>query len=97
MLSTPDLINGTFESVGGLFIALSVRRLAKDKLVKGVSWVHAAFFSSWGYWNLYYYPHLEQWFSFYGGALLVAVNTIWLLQMWYYLTYPGGRPSVRTK
>ncbi len=84
-MTLPDLINGAFESAGGFFILLSVRKLHHEKKVRGVSWVHAAFFSSWGYWNLFYYPHLDQWLSFWGGAFLVAMNTLWLLQMAYYL------------
>lgn len=84
-LPWPDIINGTFESAGGFFILLSVRKLHYEKVVRGVSWIHAAFFSTWGYWNLFYYPHLDQWMSFFGGAFLVAVNTVWLGQMWYYL------------
>ena len=48
MIALPDLINGTFESIGGGFISLSVRTLHKQKIVRGVSWVHVAFFSSWG-------------------------------------------------
>jgi uncharacterized membrane protein YfcA len=82
---SPDFINGTLETLGGFFIMFSVYNLHKAKLVRGVSWAHVAFFSSWGYWNLYYYPSLDQWFSFWGGAFLVTVNTYWLGQMIYYL------------
>ena len=84
-----DFVNGAFESLGGFFILLSVVKLHRDKTVRGVSWIHVAFFASWGYWNLYFYPHLDQWFSFWGGAFLVAVNTIWLGQLVYY-----GRPKI---
>jgi hypothetical protein len=84
-MTLPDIINGLFESAGGFFIALSVIKLYREKLVRGVSWVHAAFFSTWGYWNLFFYPNLGQWFSFFGGAFLVAMNTAWLFQMAYYL------------
>lgn len=90
-INWPDFINGTFESLGGLFIFFSIEKLYKQKIVRGVSWVHAAFFSAWGYWNLYYYPHLDQWFSFWGGAGLVATNTIWLGQLLWYTRWPGGR------
>ena len=82
---TPDLINGLFETAGGLFIMLSIRTLHRVKLVRGVSWIHVSFFSSWGYWNLYYYPTLDQWFSFWGGVFLVAANTYWLGQIVFYL------------
>ncbi len=80
----PDAVNGMLEMAGGLFILLSIKRLHKDKVVKGVSWMHVAFFSTWGYWNLFYYPHLDQWWSFWGGIGIVTTNTFWLLQMaWY--------------
>jgi hypothetical protein len=80
----PDLINGTFESIGAFFILLSVIKLYRDKKVRGVSWVHVGFFATWGYWNLYYYPHLNQWFSFFGGLGIVVTNSIWLCQLIYY-------------
>lgn len=83
-MTLPDLINGTFETSGGGFIFLSVLKLYRDKKVMGVHWGHVAFFTSWGFWNLYFYPHLHQWLSFAGGALLVAVNATWLCQIAYY-------------
>ena len=79
-----DLINGIFESCGGFFIALSVFKLHHEKVVRGVSWVHVSFFTGWGFWNLAFYPYLDQWASFWGGFLLVAVNTVWLGQIFYY-------------
>lgn len=85
-VTVPDFINGCFELFGGYFISLSVRKLHHDKVVKGVSWKAVAFFGSWGYWNTYYYPHLDQWMSFVGGLGIVSVNTIWFAQMVYYLT-----------
>lgn len=83
-MNAPDLINGIFESIGSLFILLSILKLHRDKLVKGVSWIHVGFFATWGYWNLYYYPHLEQWVSFWGGVGIVITNTIWSVQLVYY-------------
>ncbi len=80
-----DTLNGLFELMGGFFILPSVIRLWKDKKVRGVSWIHVLYFSTWGYWNLYYYPHLEQWLSFSGGIFLVIVNSIWAVQMIYYI------------
>jgi hypothetical protein len=85
ILHWPDVVNGTYEGIGGFFIWLSVRKLHREKIVRGVSWVHVAFFGSWGYWNLYYYPHLDQWISFAGGVGITLMNTIWFGQMVYYL------------
>ena len=79
-----DLVNGLYEFMGAPFICLSIVKLYKEKKVRGISWVHAGFFASWGYWNLYYYPHLNQWCSFIGGVFIVITNTIWLGQLIYY-------------
>ncbi|KKM10365.1 hypothetical protein LCGC14_1721930 [marine sediment metagenome] len=81
----PDIVNGIFELFGAPFICLSILYLHKQKSVKGVSWIHVFFFTMWGYWNLFYYPHLEQWYSFFGGIAIVIANTIWLYQLLYYL------------
>ena len=80
----PDMINGLLESIGGLFIVGSIFQLYKDKRVLGIYWPHPIFFTAWGFWNLFYYPHLEQWFSFYGSVFLVVANAIWLGQIIYY-------------
>jgi len=80
-----DILNGCYNFLGAPFVILSIIKLYKDKKVHGVSWLHVAFFSSWGYWNLYYYPHLNQWASFVGGLFLVLTNTFWLIQMIYYI------------
>lgn len=85
MIEILDLINGTFELLGAPFILMSIIKLHKEKRVRGVSWIHVTFFSSWGFWNLYYYPHLNQWVSFFGGLALVLTNTFWLGQIIYYL------------
>lgn len=88
---TQDLINGTFEFVGGVLLIGNVIRLQRDKVVRGVSWIPVGFFTSWGAWNLYYYPWLGQWFSFAGGLLIVIVNSIWLTLVVKYRRKPGGR------
>ena len=84
-MTLADTINGAFEFGGAFAIWFSVRNLYRAKLVRGVSWPHVAFFSTWGYWNLAYYPSLDQWLSFAGGLALVTMNTIWLIQIAYYL------------
>jgi hypothetical protein len=89
---TPDLINGALEFLGGCFVLISVHKLWKDKRVAGISWMHVAFFSLWGVWNLYYYPSLDQWFSFAGGLFIVLVNTIYVGLL---LFYGGERSRVQ--
>lgn len=84
-MSWGDAINGSFELLGGFTLWMNVRRLYRDKMARGVTWGATAFFMSWGYWNLYYYPSLNQWWSFVGGLNIVAANTVWLVLMLYYM------------
>lgn len=82
---SPDFINGLFEFAGSALLWKNVLQLHKDKLVRGVHWYATAFFAVWGYWNLFYYPYLDQWWSFAGGVSIVIANTVWLAQMLWYL------------
>lgn len=83
-MSAPDLINGAFEFFGGIALWRNVLQLYRDKTVRGVHWSSTGFFMLWGYWNLFYYPHLDQWWSFAGGVSIVIALTTWLVQMLYY-------------
>lgn len=74
----PDLINGTFEAGGGIFLLLDVYRMWKDRCLSGVHWLPKLWFMAWGYYNVFYYPHLHQTLSFLGGLVIVTVNTVWL-------------------
>ena len=81
---SPDVINGLYEALGCVFIYMSIRKLRQDKIVRGVSWLHMSFCMTWGFWNLFYYPHLEQWYSFWGGVGIVTANTYYVFQLLYY-------------
>ena len=81
---TPDHINGTFEVIGGLLLFKNVKAIIRDKKLSGVSWQPVLFFSFWGLWNLYYYPGLDQWWSFAGGIIVVTANCIWLSLIGFY-------------
>ena len=73
-----DLINGTFEFAGAVCLWQNVRALFRDRVLRGIHWTPTTFFAAWGLWNLFYYPSLDQWFSFWGGVAIVAVNLVWL-------------------
>lgn len=79
-----DLINGLFESLGGVMILPSCWRLYKDKVVRGVAITPTIFFVSWGLWNLYFYPAYGAWFSFAGAVFIEVVNLIWFGMAVYY-------------
>lgn len=73
-----DYVNATFEIMGGGFVLDHCRIVLRDKAVKGLSIVSVFFFTLWGYWNIYYYPSLGQWASFWGGVFIVIANTWWV-------------------
>lgn len=73
-----DFINGFFEFAGGLMVWMNVLALYRDKKVMGVNIWATVLFNSWGFWNLYYYPSLGQWASFYGGLVIVSANSVWI-------------------
>ena len=79
-----DVINGLFEGIGAIVSWGNVVKLYRDKHTQGVWWPAWAFFSAWGLWNLYYYPSLNQTWSFIGGVLLVGANLAWLGLLAYY-------------
>ena len=91
MIEWQDAINGTFELLGAPFMTLSVLKLRKEKIASGVSSWSIAFCVTWSFWDFYYYPHLDQWISFYGAIACGLINIFWLFQIAYYTKYPGGR------
>jgi ABC-type transport system involved in cytochrome c biogenesis permease subunit len=82
-----DLINGLFELLAGAFVLNHCRALYRDKQIKGVSILSSAFFTLWGLWNLHFYPHLGQVWSFYGGIAVVVANAVWVAMMVYYTSF----------
>jgi hypothetical protein len=73
-----DTVNGLFELLGGIVLWQNVRRIRQDRKLAGVDWRVTGFFTGWGFWNLWYYPSLDQWLSFAGGLNIVAANFVWL-------------------
>ena len=82
-----DIINCSFEFIGAILCWKNAQKLYTDKVVAGVHWEVTAFFTIWGYWNLYYYPSLNQWLSFIAGVFLVTGNTAWVILAIYYLKF----------
>lgn len=87
-MNLPDIINGIFESVGVVSTIFNIQKILVDKTVKGIHIGTMLFFASWGYWNVYYYWHLAQWFSLGAGASLAICNTIWTLLAIYFMRNP---------
>lgn len=77
-MTKPDLINAFFECAGGLMHWTNVLALYRDKQIRGINLWATVFFNGWGFWNLWYYPHLGQWASFWGGLVIVSANSVWV-------------------
>jgi len=76
-MTTPDLTNALFEFVGAFFVLNHCRVMYKHKSADGVSLLSLIFFNCWFMWNLYYYPHLDQWLSFWGGVAMGGANILY--------------------
>lgn len=81
-ISWPDFSNAMFEFIGGLAVLRTVMHAWKVGKIVGVHWMTPAFFWTWGAWNIFYYPHLDQWMSFVAGLFIFAVNTAWMYSLW---------------
>lgn len=79
-----DLANACFEAGGSIFILNHARVLFEQKLVRGVSLLSVFFFSCWGVFNIFYYNHLEQPFSWFAGIAVLLANTFYLSLIIYY-------------
>jgi hypothetical protein len=93
-MAWPDLVNGAFEVSGGVFNLMNVWALYRAKAIRGVSLAPTAVFTLWGFWNLWYYPHLDQWLSFAGGCGIVLSNAAWVVMAIYYTRIRRERETV---
>lgn len=89
---TPDCINGAFELLGSLFTWMNVRRVVRDRGYAGIYLPVTVFFFSWGFWNLFYYSHLDQWWSLAGGSSLVLANLSWVSVMLWFGSLANKKP-----
>lgn len=91
-MNWPDIVNASFEWGAAGAIALSIRRLFIEKVVKGYDPVTIAFFTVWGAWNIYFYgPALGLLFSWVAGVAVFVTNCVWLYYAHHFLRWPGGR------
>lgn len=80
----PDIINGLFEALAGLFILNHCRVLYRDKMCRGVSLLSCSFFTLWSLWNLVFYPNMGLFWSFVGGIFVMLANWLYASMLWYY-------------
>jgi hypothetical protein len=80
----PDVINSVFEACGGIVIVGNCLKILKQKEFKGGNMYGVIFTSSWGAWNLFYYFHLHQYFSWGAGLSIFLANCWWIYLILYY-------------
>lgn len=96
-MSFNDIGNGLFEAFGAVLSWRNAYQLKRDKKIAGVYWPVYVFYTAWGFWNMYYYPSLGQWFSFFAGLVLVLGNLAWVIQALSLLKHPVKRPVATPK
>ncbi len=79
-----DGINAAFELFGAFIMWMNVYQLYKDKIVRGIHYSTVMFMTSWGFWNVYYYPHLDQLLSGMAAGFLAFTNLCYLIMILYY-------------
>jgi len=82
--SVMDMINAAFEFGGFLALVPSIMAIMRDKRVYGMSLLTPLFFTSWGWWNLFYYPSLDQVWSAVAAGLLASANSVYLALLFKY-------------
>lgn len=93
-MQLPDLINGLFEAGAVAFVALNVREVWRHRRVAGVHWLATMFFFGWGLWNVFFYSHLDQWFSFSAGICLCLTNAVYLFSICRFWDWRRNPPVV---
>jgi hypothetical protein len=76
-VSLPDTINGAFEFAGALAGIWNIIVLCRHKKVRGFAPLAYIYFTVWGAWNCFYYPHLGQWFSLAGTIAITISNGLY--------------------
>ena len=79
-----DTINGLFEFIAAGFLIFNCFKIYKDKCIRGVCAFPFVIYTIWGFWNLFFYPSVGCWLSFFGGICVVCINSIYCLQLWHY-------------
>lgn len=73
-----DFIMGLIQLVSAGFMGISVWQLYKAKLVRGISAITVSFWVAWGFWDLYYFPSLGQWWAFAGAVAVTLINMLYV-------------------
>lgn len=62
---------------GLVAVLFNIAAIQRDRQVRGVSVFTVLFFTVWGFWNVYYYPHLNQIYSGMIAGCLAVGNLVY--------------------
>mgnify|MGYP001599850197 CR=1 FL=1 len=93
-MSWQDSVNAGFELACALLLWANVRTLYKDKQIKGIALSPNYLYLAGGLWDLYYYPFLNQWISFFACAVYTTGFTLWLGMAVWYMHLSPTRPTL---
>ncbi len=79
-----DQINALFELGSAILGCTNIYKTYIDKGVKGYNYGVLIFYTLWCFYNFYFYPMNDLWYSFYAGIAIGLVNMIWLIEILYY-------------
>lgn len=84
-----DVVNSGLELLAVLAVATSMRKLARDRRIRGISTSHISYALLSACWFVYYYAHLDQWWSFAAALLYWLATGAWVTMMLYYYWIRG--------
>ena len=73
-----DFITSLFQAGAVLFLLLNVRQLWRDKELKGISLWMILYFTLWGYWGIYMFWDLKQYWSMLTNIGIAGAYTVWI-------------------
>jgi hypothetical protein len=79
-----DHLNAGFEMIGAAFRVYDCVKLYRAKHFVGGSILTVVFFFTWGLFNTFFYPSLNQSWSFVAAIFLTAANGVWILMALFY-------------
>lgn len=83
-MMTPDQANAGLELAWTAVLALSIRKLYVDRKVKGISAWHIGLTLVTTWWFIFFYAHLDQWFSFAASLVYALTVAVWIGMMLYF-------------
>jgi hypothetical protein len=86
-----DQANACLEMGGAFLRTLDCIKLFQDKRFSGGHLGTALYFLGWGVFNVFFYPSLNQVWSFWAAIALMAMNGLWFVMAVHYNYFHDGR------